>query len=116
MSLIVKIILLILLLTLLLPAAGKTQYLVHLSFNSTLQLITDISSDLQKLLKYFNSTVIVAFFRIPLAKFGLGWTTMFPNNLALHSKYLKLLLLAISALKLFASSFEWNHKFPVVSE
>ena len=39
----------------------------HLSFNSTLQLINVISSDLQKLLKYFIDTAIVAFFRIPLA-------------------------------------------------
>ena len=47
-----------------LPAAGKTQYFVHLSFNSALQLINSISSDLQKLLKYFNDTAIDAFCRI----------------------------------------------------
>ena len=57
MSLIVKIILSPL------PAADKTHYFVHLSFNSTLQLINGISSDLQKLLKYFNGTTIVAFLK-----------------------------------------------------
>ena len=40
---------------------------------------------------------------------------MFPNNLALYSKDLKLLL-ATSALKLVASSLEENHKLHVVSE
>ena len=55
-----------------LPAADKTQYFVHLSFNSILQLINGISSDLQKLLKYFNGTAIIAFFRILLALFGAG--------------------------------------------
>ena len=53
--LIVKIILLpltsslTLLLTLSLPDADKTQYFVNLSFNSTLQLINSISSDLPKI-------------------------------------------------------------------
>ena len=37
------------------------------SFNSILQLINDVSSDLQNLFKYFNGTVIVAFLRNPLA-------------------------------------------------
>ena len=49
------------------PAADKTQYFVHLS--STLQLINGISSNLQKLLKYFNDTAIVAFLKIPFAPF-----------------------------------------------
>ena len=51
-------------LSLSLPAAGSTQYFVHLSFNSALPLISSISSDLQKLLKYFNDTAIDAFCRI----------------------------------------------------
>ena len=72
MSLIVKMILLGLSFVLSLPAADKTQYFVHLSFNSILQLINGISSDLQKLLKYFNGTAIIAFFRILLALFGAG--------------------------------------------
>ena len=46
------------LISLSIPSAEKTQYFVHLSFNSTLQLINDISSELQKLLKYFNGTAI----------------------------------------------------------
>ena len=49
-SLIVKIILLELASSLSAPVTDKTQYFVHLSFNSTLQLINVISSDLQKLL------------------------------------------------------------------
>ena len=62
-SLIVKIILaLIFSSTLLsLPAADKTQYFVYLSFNSTLQLINEISSNLEKLIKYFNGAAIVSF-------------------------------------------------------
>ena len=50
-----------------LPGTDKTQYFFHLSFNSILQLINGISSDLQKLLRYFNGTAIAAFFRIPLS-------------------------------------------------
>ena len=63
MSLIVKITLLAL--TLLALAAHKSKHFVHLSFNSNLQFINGISSDLQKLLKYLNDTSIVAFFDIP---------------------------------------------------
>ena len=37
------------------PAAAKT---LHLSSNSILQLINGISSDLKKLLRYFNGTAI----------------------------------------------------------
>ena len=103
LSLIVKIILLALLLLLIsfsLPAT-KIQYLAHLSFNSTLQLINGISSDL-KLLQYFNGTEIVAFFSIPLAPPA----NVFPINLALYVKYLKSLVLLISVLKLVTSIFE----------
>ena len=64
LSLIVKIILS------LLPAADKTQCFVHISFNSTLQLINGISSDLQKSMKYCNGIAIAAFFKIPLTAFG----------------------------------------------
>ena len=67
MSFISKMILLELSLVLSLPAAAKTQCLVHLRFHSTFQLINGISSHLQKLLKYFNGTTI---FIIPLALFG----------------------------------------------
>ena len=69
-SLIVKIISLALassLITFSVPPAVKTKYFAHLSFNSTLQLINGILSDLQKLLKYFNSTAIVVFLKIPFA-------------------------------------------------
>ena len=67
MSFIVKIISLILSLVLSLPPAAKRQCFAHLSFNSALQLINGISTDLQKLLRYFNGTTIAAFFRIPFA-------------------------------------------------
>ena len=50
-----------------LQSTDKTQSFVHLSFNSTLQLIKSISSDLQKLLKYFNDTAIVPFLRVEVA-------------------------------------------------
>ena len=53
---------------------------------------------IQKLLKYFNDTAIVAFLKTPFA-------AVFPNNLALYSKNLKLLSLAMSELKLVATSF-----------
>ena len=53
-----------------LPAADKAHYFVHLSFNSTLQLINGISNYLQKLPKYFNGTTIVAFLKLPLAAFA----------------------------------------------
>ena len=102
MSLIVKIILLELALTLSAPAAEKTQYFVNLNFNYILQLITVISCDFQKLLKYFNSTIIVPFFKILFVPSA----SVFPNNLALYSKESKLLLLAISGLNLVASFFE----------
>ena len=117
MSLIVKIILLpsLLLLALSVPATEKTQRFVHLSFNFTLQLINGISSDIQKLLKYFNAKAIVALFRIALEALSF-WAAVFPNNLASYLKDLKLSMFAISALKLVASSLEWNHKVPLVSE
>ena len=48
---------------------------------------------------------LLHFFRIPLALFGAGWASVFPNNLVLYLKVLKLLL-ALSASKLVASSLE----------
>ena len=113
-SLIVKIILLLLTLSLTLsaPAADKTQYFVQLNFNSTLQLINCISRDIQKLLQYFNGIAIVAFLQIPFAPSA----AVVSNELALYSKHLKLLLLEISASKLVATSLEQNHKLPVFSK
>ena len=67
-SLIVKKILSLLPLGLPLAAAEKkTQWLDHLSFDSTLHLVNGILNYLKKLLKHFNDTAIVAFFSIPLA-------------------------------------------------
>ena len=56
----------------------KTQCFVQLSFNSTLQLINGISSDLRKLLTYFNGTAIVASLKTSFDTFA-----PFFNNLAL---------------------------------
>ena len=95
-----------------LPSSDKTQCFVHLSFDSTLQLINGTSSDLQKLLRYFNGRQFLQFFRIPL----LLLATVFPNNLTLYLEDLKKSVFAISLLKLVALSLEKNHKLPVVSE
>ena len=56
------------------------------SFNSTLQLISGISSDLQKLFTNFNGTTIFVFLKITFSPS----TTVFPNNLTLNLKDLKL--------------------------
>ena len=77
-----------------------------------MHLINGISGDLQKLLKYFNGTAVVAFFRIPFASSA----TVFRINLALYLKDLILLALAISTLKSVASFSKQNHKLPVVLE
>ena len=78
MFLIVKIILLRLASVLSALVAFKTQYFVHLVFSSILQLINRISSDIQKLFKYFNCTAIVVYFRILFASLA----SVFPNDLA----------------------------------
>ena len=93
MSLIVKVLLSLLSLALSAPATDKTQCFLHLSFNSALQAINGISTNLQKLLKYFNDTAIVAFLKIPLGASGAGFPTLYPNNLALYLEHLKLLVL-----------------------
>ena len=80
-----KIILLGLASALLVPPADRTQYFVHLSFNQNFQLINGISSDLQKLLKYFNGTGIVAFLKIPFPHSA----SVFSNNLVLIILYSK---------------------------
>ena len=84
------------------PGEAKKQCFIHLSFSSTLQLISGISCDHQKLLGHFNGTATVAFFRIELFPSA----AVVPNNLALYSKDLKAFLFAILALKLVASSLE----------
>ena len=56
------------------------------------------------------------FYIIPLAWFGAVLATLFSYSLALCSKDLKLLVLAIFASKLFALSLEYNQKLSVVSE
>ena len=61
-TLIAKIILSGLSFVLSLLAADKTQYFVHLSFYSSLQLINGILRDLQNLFKYFNGAGITEFF------------------------------------------------------
>ena len=49
------------------PGADKTKCFVHLSFNSTLHLVTGSSSDLQEVLRYFNGMAMVALFITLLA-------------------------------------------------
>ena len=46
------------------------------------------------------------FYKISLVAFGAGWASVFPNNLPLYLKDLKLLLFVIWALKSIALSFE----------
>ena len=70
-----------------------------------MQLINHISSDLQKLLRYFVGAAIMVFFRIFLL-FGAGWASVSPTNLALYIKDLKTTLSPISALKLVGSFLE----------
>ena len=74
-------------------------YMFICPFNSTLQLINGISTNLQKLLRYFNGTAIVTFSRIPFA-------AVLPINLVLYKKDLKVSLFTILAVKLVASSLE----------
>ena len=102
MSLMIKIMLLQLALILSAPSADKTQWFLHAIFNSTLQLINDITSDLPRLLRYFNSTKIVVFLKIPYVLIA----TVFSNNLALYLKDSKLSEFTISLLRLVASSLE----------
>ena len=47
-----------------LPSVDKTESFVHVSSNLTLQLINGISSDIQKLFRYFIDTAIAKFSRI----------------------------------------------------
>ena len=61
----------------LVPFEAKTQYFVHLSFNSTSQLINGISRDLQKLFRYISGTTIRVFLKIPFAPYS----NAFANNL-----------------------------------
>ena len=68
------------------PAEGKTQFFVHLSFNSIFQLINDISSDVKKLFRYFHDTAIVVSLKILLNPSA----TLFPSNLALYFKIYKI--------------------------
>ena len=64
------------------PVADKTQRFVHLSLNSTLQLINGILSDLQKLLRQIHGTAIVVFLTIPFTSSSIA----FLNNLAFNLK------------------------------
>ena len=95
----------------LIPSVTKTQCFTHLSFNSLFQSISDTSSDLQKLLRYLNDdTEIVAFSEISFA------AAAFLINLVLWLKDLKLLVSAISALKIVPLPLKQNQKPPVASK
>ena len=86
--LIVKIILLelALALSLLFRSTDKAQCFIHLGFSLNLQFVDGVSSDLQKLHRYFNSAAIVAFYIILLPIFEACWATLFSINLALYLK------------------------------
>ena len=92
--------------TFLVRPAEKTQYFVYLIVNSTLQLISCISNDLQKLLKHFDGRAIVSFFEIPFAVFVSVRATAFSNNLAFYFKNLKPSVFAILLLKLDVPSLK----------
>ena len=95
----------------LIPSVTKTQCFTNLSFNSLFQSISDTSSDLQKLLRYLNDdTEIVAFSEISFA------AAAFLINLVLWLKDLKLLVSAISALKIVPLTLKQNQKPPVASK
>ena len=64
-----------------LTPVAKTQCFVHLSFDSTFQLSNGISSDLQKLLRLFNGTVIDAVFRTSFAATALPINVSFMKDL-----------------------------------
>ena len=100
MSLTLKIILLESALLFSTTAEAKKHCFVHLSFNSLLQLINGISSDCQKLIRYFNGTAIAKFFQVQLFPFAAG----FSNNLAFSLKDLKVLVFIIAASKLGSPS------------
>ena len=101
-ALIVKIMLLELALSFSLTFADKTQWFIHLSFSSILQLINNISRDFRKLLRYFKDPAIAVFFKTPFALSA----SVFPNNSVLYLKHLKLLVYSILALTWVASSLE----------
>ena len=76
-------------------SVDNTHSFFHVKFNLILQLIKGISSDLKRLLKYFNGMTIFTFFLATLRTiFGL------PNKLTLYLKELD-----VSVAKLFARSF-----------
>ena len=61
----------------------------HVKFNLILQLISDISNDLKKLLKYFNGATIFTFNLLAPAALPATSVTL-PNNLILYLKELEL--------------------------
>ena len=94
-SLIVKKLLSGLVLVFSLSSIVRTQSYAHLSFDSTLQLINAISSDLEKLLTYSNGIAIAASFKTVFS----SSTDVFFNSLALYLHFLKPLLFTTSLLK-----------------
>ena len=77
----------------------KTEYF---KFQFDFAINNGISSDLQKLLRYFNSPAIADFSRMSFA------ASVLPTNLVLCSNNLKVSSSAISTLELVASSLEYN--------
>ena len=65
-------------------SVDNTHYFFHVKFSLILQLIKGISSDLKKLLKYFNGTTTFTFILAILLA-----TTGLPNKLTLYLKELE---------------------------
>ena len=59
-----------------------------------------------KICKWHSCIFCCTLYKISLVAFGAGWASVFPNNLPLYLKDLKLLLFVIWALKSIALSFE----------
>ena len=95
-------------------ALDKMQSSVQLSSRWTLQFISGISNDLQKLLKYFNGTTVFVFFT-KLFVLSLSTSAVLPTRAALYLNYWELLIVK-SALSTETSSLLNYHKLPNVSE
>ena len=76
-----------------------TQSLDHVKIRLTSQLINGISRVLQKLLKYFNDTIILVFFIFPLSG-------VFPMIFILYLNDSEFAMLS------FGSSLQYCHKLP----
>ena len=94
------------------PELDKVQSSIQFNLRRLLQLINYISSDLQKLLRYFNGTTILVFFK---KLFPSAASAVFPTRVALYLNDSELSVLK-SALLAGTSSLLNCHKLPDISE